>query len=495
MEKYSVDCLLGALTTSTFRYYYGSEAILTGETTHFAKITAARSLGLLGALGSGADTYIQFRNTGNSIITAGTPTYFKLKEAPVSTGINLEVGKLLGITSLVSISGAGYKNATNYKVQTGSPPLACLGWSYNGNENNGILVSNTKTRLLIDPLGEWYAAVIPDENYNSVRLSVTYPNFDLEVLSALSEINVNVYNAFTESSGSTCSTSARYTSPGEATGISLNTGVLGLRLDSLIANPHHAIQDNNSYASYSSGISLSIANTVAQTIYFDHTASANDGVRIKLGFSKGLIDLGLAKLNSINFKAYNMESETPTWEGNLFNLSELLGLNLLNLINIGQDGRGMLDMVFKPGVAFDRIKVEFNAGLLGLGVLGDALRVYNISLVPVAPELLKAGQPDSKTVCERDEAKFSVIATQTGDRPLTYQWQYLEGETWTDISGADLPELTLSNVPLSADGRRYRAAITGGNQSCPQTIYSADAVLNVTLKPGKPHVTITDIIN
>ena len=170
-------------------------------------------------------------------------------------------------------------------------------------------------------------SVLPDAAFNSVRLNVQIPS-DLRVADIGRWVSVDVYNAFTESIGSMCSTSAGYTSPGEASGISLNTGVLGLNLSDLIANPHHAIQDNNDYASYSSGISLNVANTVSQTIYFDHAAQAIDGVRVKLALSNSFIgvDLDLTNLNSVNFVAYNGLSETPVWSQNLYSLAQLFGL-------------------------------------------------------------------------------------------------------------------------------------------------------------------------
>lgn len=495
MQKYSIGCVAGIETASPFRFYYGDQSILTGLTSHYAKLTAARTLGALGLLGSGADVYIQFRNNNNNFISANTPTYFKLKEAPLSTGINLELGKLLGIVPLMSISGRGYKNSLDYKFHSGEWGFLCSN-PYDGNENIGELAGTnvgTKTRLLIDALGEWYVAVIPDEDYNSVRLSVTYPPFDVEVLSANSEINVNVYHAFTETSGSSCSVNAHYTSPGEATGINLNTGVLGLNLSNLIANPHYVINDNpDQYASYSSGVlDLGVANTVSQTIYFDHTASEDDGVKVKLALKNDLIGVDLVKLQSVKFLAYKGTSEISVWEEDLEGIMTLLGLKLLDLINLGSDHKE-LELAFKPGTEFDRIKIEFDQGLLNLGVITDALRVYHVSLAPSVPQILAAGQPNDISVCEGETASFEINAA---GESLSYQWQFWDGTIWQDISEAISSTLQLTNVPLSDNQKRYRVKIVGGNISCPQTIFSQEATLSVKLASGKPHVTITDIIN
>src|SRR5690606_13570505 len=99
----------------------------------------------------------------------------------------------------------------------------------------------------------------------------------------------------------------QYTSPGEVTGITLNTGVLGLPLSEFIANPQYALNNNTSqYASYAAGLAnVSALGTVSQTLYFDHTASNADGIRFRLGLQNSLISLSLLQLNNIKFYAYN----------------------------------------------------------------------------------------------------------------------------------------------------------------------------------------------
>lgn len=475
---------------NTFRFYKGPQGIL-NDMSDRTTVRASQDLGLLGVLGAGGNAYVQFRVAGNTPnLPANTPVYFTLKDRPAQGGLTLAVGGLLGLVELQNISGRGYVNAGNYS-ETG-----------NGTENTGTPAgtqTSTISRFLIDKDGFWYLSVIPDALFNSVRLSVQIPQ-DLRVADVGRWISTDVYNAFTETAGTSCSVDARYTSPGEATGINLNTGALGLGLSELITSPHHAINDDeNEYSAYSSGVlSLGVANTVSQTVYFDHVTSVDDGIRVRLGLSNSLIGLGVANLNAVNFVAYNGNSETPVWSGNVYSLAELLGLDLLNLINLGADHKEV-NMVFKPGVAFDRVKIEFNAGLVGLGVLGDALRVYNVSLAPAVPEIIESDQPDDLTICEGEEAIFSVHATVPVGTP-TYQWQYYNGTTWANVSGSNVTgttssELTLSNVPLSYDGRQYRVQVTGGNMACPQIIYSEEANLNVNLMPGKPHVTISEIVN
>ncbi len=201
--------LLGA-QTNEFRFYYADQTILTGSTSNSTTITASRNFGLLGLLGSGADTYLQFRNTSNASITANTPTYFKLGGRPTNTGITLAVGGLLGIIELNSITGTAYSGAANYKLNTATLNTLCTN-PYNGLENNGSVAGTSTTKLLLDAAGDWYARVTPDAAYNSVRLNVAFPP-DLSLANVAAEINVNVYNAFTETDGGVCNTSPQFTS-------------------------------------------------------------------------------------------------------------------------------------------------------------------------------------------------------------------------------------------------------------------------------------------
>ena len=472
---------------SAFRFFYGPNNILTESTTNFTRLRAAQDVGLLGALGTGANVYIAFRNTNNETINAGTTTYFKIGQRPTTEGISVAIGGLLGLIELQNIKGRGYLGATDYSL------------SGSGSTNEGLVSgteNGTTTRFLIDNNGEWYVAVTPDGNYNSARLEVKLPD-DLRVADIARSVNVNVYNAFIESDGDACSLTGRYTSPGEATGITLNTGALGLELNQLISNPHYALNnDPEQYASYSSGVlNLGVANTVSQTIYFDHTASSHDGVNVRLGLSNDLIGLDLLALNGITFSAYKGSSEDEVWTGSLGDLANLLGLDLLHLVSIGGN-HSELNLTFKPGVEFDRIKIELNQGLLGIGVLGDALRVYNVSLAPSSPEIASEYQPTSSTICETETAVFTVTATVPGGEITAYEWQYFDGTDWVPAEGVnDQQTYTYPNTPASFDGRRYRVKVTGGISGCEQTVYSNEATLTVFKLPGKPHLTITDVYN
>jgi len=405
MQEHNTTNLIG-LGGSTFRYFYGDNTLLTGSTTTPVKIRAAQDLGLvLGLLGAGSDTYLQIRNTGNATLTAGTTTYIKLKEKPVLNGVSVAVLGLLGLVETQSITGRGYAGAGNYVLNTNN---TAIGAAYNGNSNEGSAVgtvSGTSSHIVMDKDAEYYALVTPDADYNSVRLSVSLPA-DLRVADVLHSLETNVYQAFTQT-GSSCSSRAQFTDAGSATGITLNSGALvgGLDLSQLIANPQFAINGNaNQYSSFSSGLAgVGVANKISQTFYFDHTGTATDGISFRMGLPQALIDLALLG-NGINFKVYKNETLVTTKAL----ASNILDLNLLNLLSLGAGYREM-NVTINPNADFNRVVVELDAGLLSLGVAGDALRLYDVTMTAAKPTFSAPVSSQNVSVCYGKTATLQAI--------------------------------------------------------------------------------------
>lgn len=459
--------------TLVFQFFYGTSSILNGTTTTPTTLKASRDFGLAGLLGIGSDVYLQFRNTGNTNLPANITVYFKLKEKPQTSGISVAVGGLLGLVELQNIKATAYNGSGNYTL------------SGSGTVNEGTAVSTgTPTKMLIDATGEWYAAFTPTVPFNAARLTVAIPT-DLSLADVSTGLTANLYNVFTQTPGTSCSQAAQYTSPGEVTGITLNTGVLGLQLSEFIANPQYALNNNASqYASYAAGLaSVSALGSISQTLHFDHIASTSDGIRFRLGLQNSLISLSLLQLNNIKFYAYNGTSEIPVATGELGNLISLFGLNLLDLVSLGSTHRE-LNLVYTPGVAFDRVKIEFSPGTLNLGVLGDAFRVYQVSLAPEVPTITTP--PAATTVCEGQTAAFTVAASGNN---LSYQWQQYDGSTWSAIGTATNTNLSFP-ATLGLDQSKYRVLITGGNSGCLQSITSPEAGLTVHEVPDTPPVSI-----
>jgi len=89
-------------------------------------------------------------------------------------------------------------------------------------------------------------------------------------------------------------------------------------------------------------------------------------------------------------------------------------------------------------------------------------------------------QPVNQTVTSIQTATFTVTATGLG---LSYQWQEFNG-SWSNIanggvySGATTATLTITNPPVSMNGRQYRVIVTG---TCPPSATSnGSATLFVT---------------
>lgn len=438
---------------------------------------------------SGSSSFIQFRFS--SAISGGSTTYFKLKEKPIRNSL-LDVAALgaLGLANSNIIYGEAFTNAKEPQDFPGSTiPLVLPTVDQNVGTPIGSASSPTKTDLLLNKNGEWYAAITPTSlsGYNSVRLTAQFPS-DLNVLSLNNNIKFNVYNAFTEAQGNNCSVQPRYTNEGKATGVvtlNANTISSALLLNEIVKDPQYAIDDDeNTYSSFSSGIAnVGLLNSVAQSFYFDHKASAIDGVKLQLGIQASLINLELIKLNGIKFRAYNGISDIPVFEKGLADLTQLLGLNLLNLVTVNGTTQKKLDITFKPGLQFDRLEVVFERGLLGVDVLGDALRIYDVALAPSAPTItVQPSALNSTNVCEGSTASFLVTAVPSGGTISKYEWEYFDGNTWI-VTGTNSSLLTINFTTMAMNNRLFRVKITGGNVSCPQTIVSTAVPLSVVPIP------------
>jgi len=95
-------------------------------------------------------------------------------------------------------------------------------------------------------------------------------------------------------------------------------------------------------------------------------------------------------------------------------------------------------------------------------------------------------QPNSNTVCEGSNVSFNVAATGTN---ITYQWQVSTdgGITYSNISGATSPTLSLNNVTASMNNNRYRAVLfscsaTGLNSNA--AVLTINSLAAVTTPPA-----------
>ena len=450
---------------NTLRFYYGN-SILNSNSGTPTTVSASRVLGLGGLIGSGADAYIQFRNTSNQNIASGVTTYFKIGSAPSTTGLSASVGGLLGLSDVYNITGRGYSGAGDYVLTS----------SYNENVGTASgTVAGTTTQFLLDESGVWYIAVTPDAVYNSIRLNVAF-NDSLNLVSLTRDMDVDVYSAFyyNTSSGLDCGTPI-FTTAGETSGVNLNLGSATslLALDTAVTNPQHAIDnDTTSYSRITSG-AVGIATTVSQTILFNDNGTATDVAKVRL--SLPLSALTVTVLSNLELTAYKGTTKVGTSQS----VYSLLDADLLGLLGDNTP----FDVNLTPGGAFDRVKVSLkNLVSIGSSVLGGGVRIYDMKRVTNAPVV--SVQPSGDTVCEGETATFMVTAS--GDS-LTYSWEYYDSGTWNYIS-ADNP-FYIPTTTTAINGRKYRVKITGGACSASKaTVTSDEATLIIRSLPTTPPV-------
>jgi uncharacterized protein (DUF736 family) len=89
--------------------------------------------------------------------------------------------------------------------------------------------------------------------------------------------------------------------------------------------------------------------------------------------------------------------------------------------------------------------------------------ISNIATLTVVAATKITTQPKSATVKAGGTATFTIAAT---GKNLKYQWQCAESGTtkWVNLKTAT-PKLTVSKVPVSIDGRKYRCIVTGDGGS------------------------------
>ena len=143
---------------------------------------------------------------------------------------------------------------------------------------------------------------------------------------------------------------------------------------------------------------------------------------------------------------------------------------------------------------FERDNLPFIPGeaLIIFNTTDECMQIYkngtwnNIWCLNCAPEIVN--QPFDKTICSDSSTSFSVSSTGMS---LLYQWQISTdgGSTWSDLSnGGTGPEyagtttwnLSVSNVPVTCNGYKYRVNVSA---SCPPGTISNVATLNVGSTP------------
>ncbi|WP_163399378.1 T9SS type B sorting domain-containing protein [Flavobacterium fluviatile] len=120
----------------------------------------------------------------------------------------------------------------------------------------------------------------------------------------------------------------------------------------------------------------------------------------------------------------------------------------------------------------------------GIVTSGNGYTTPNLNYTIAAPIIIDK-QPENKSVCELQNAIFTVIATSI----TNYQWQVSinNGATWADLSnnetysGVNTLSLTVSGVLKTMDTYQYRVFLNRTGNSC--GLYSGAATLTILALP------------
>jgi hypothetical protein len=115
------------------------------------------------------------------------------------------------------------------------------------------------------------------------------------------------------------------------------------------------------------------------------------------------------------------------------------------------------------------------------GVCPPALISDAVTLTVHAPATVSVS-PVNQEVCSASTVTFTVSGSSVPT--INYQWQVSTdgGTSWTNIGGANAATYSISNVPMSLTGNRYRCLLS--NTTCPAQAVSGVAVLTVRQQPS-----------
>lgn len=249
-----------------------------------------------------------------------------------------------------------------------------------------------------------------------------------------------------------------------------NGGLLCFRIGKEAINPTNMTDtDVNSFASLKPGtgigflcsMHIGVGTTGAdfpanKPVYIDF---ASDGFNFNPSFNAG------------NFVFYNNGSEVYRTEINghfFFDFGDNKERRIIKLM---------------PEKAWDEVRLEFGE-LIGGGFSFSQMRVYNILSEYYIDPMTYLSQPSDRTVSAGGSTTITAVISNTDidETPanVTYQWQILNGSTWTNLvngpnySNVTSSTLNINNVPVGFNNNQYRVVANSSFYTC-----SFQAVSNV----------------
>ncbi|MDY0004565.1 MAG: hypothetical protein RBU30_24930, partial [Polyangia bacterium] len=133
------------------------------------------------------------------------------------------------------------------------------------------------------------------------------------------------------------------------------------------------------------------------------------------------------------------------------------------------DGAAWTDIADATGLEYQTPEATLadNGKLLRCQVSNEAGSVFSTTaylFVDLLPPVITA-HPTDQTVNEGQQASFLVAATGSGS--LSYQWQWLDGAIWRDLTGAQGSTYLTPSTTLADDGKLLRCVVSNAAGSTP----------------------------
>ncbi|MCE7059853.1 hypothetical protein [Dyadobacter sp. CY343] len=318
--------------------------------------------------------------------------------------------------------------------------------------------------------------VTPSATFKSVKLTVASP-----VLAGTN--SASVYYAFYGAGASNSSNPYPFNAAdcGRPNGTSIGYSDIILTAFG-VTNPGGAIDEDLATKSsfVSNGLPL-LGGHIKQTFYFNGNSNPDDIVRVTLSQGGSFLDVKLG--SSITLRAYRGESEV----GTVKLLESIVEASLLTSLA----NRENITFYFIPKNAdgssfiFDRIELDLNIALLGLGLGANGINVHDVRRVPDG-----ISAPDAVACTNLGGITLSATALQAsigGIGNFLYSW-YSEASDGTLLSSNQ----TLPITGLTTTGQKtYYVQTTKAGEGCTAsprkkvtvTVQSAPASPSAALNP------------
>ncbi|KAA0993810.1 immunoglobulin domain-containing protein [Dyadobacter aurulentus] len=342
----------------------------------------------------------------------------------------------LFFTSTVNY-GAANPKTVYFRINSNSSAYAngAITITAHNSQGNSVGLVGTGYKTYYAPDGYILIGVTPSASFKSVKLTVASP-----VLAGT--YSANVYFAFYGPGASNSSNPYPFNAAdcGRPNGTSIGySDIILTAFD--VSTPAGAIDENlDSKSSFvSNGLPL-FGGHIKQTFYFNGKSNPDDVVRLTLSQGGSFLKVNLG--SSLTLRAYNGENEVGTVKVLESVLDAALLTSFANNSNI--------TFYFVPKSAdgssfvFDRIELDLNIALLGLGLGANGINVHDVRRVPDG-----INAPDVVACTNLGEITLSAQALQAsinGIGNFKYAW-YSEQNDGNLLSvNATLPLLGLTTT-------------------------------------------------